>query len=123
MMRVEIDGVRYVPAPNDKDGQELNALRQEREDVVKLLRDACEEHGDNDWPDNLHLTDVIEKHLLDYFKASEWYSLDHTLPENEEEVLVFVVPSNQCTVGWYSAQGSGLWHLQRFQDETVVAWS
>lgn len=27
------------------------------------LRDICEEFGDNDWPDNLCLSDVIEKHL------------------------------------------------------------
>jgi predicted secreted protein len=62
-MRVEIDGKQYVPMPDDKDNQELNALRQEREDAVKLLREICEEHGDNDWADDLHLADVLEKHL------------------------------------------------------------
>lgn len=27
------------------------------------LRRVCEEFGDNDWPDELHLADVVEKHL------------------------------------------------------------
>lgn len=35
----------------------------EREDIIAMLRQICEEHGDNDWPNNLHLGDVIEKHL------------------------------------------------------------
>ena len=29
-----------------------------------MLRQVCAKYGDNDWPDNLHLADVIEKHLL-----------------------------------------------------------
>jgi hypothetical protein len=63
-MRVDIDGIRYVPESQDSDAQELNALRQEREDVMKLLRRVCEEHGDNNWPDDLHLYDVLVKHLF-----------------------------------------------------------
>ena len=35
----------------------------ERELTVSALRDVCGEFGDNDWPDNLHLADVVEKHL------------------------------------------------------------
>lgn len=41
----------------------------EREATVAALRQICEDHGDNDWPDNLYLPDVIEKHL-------EWH-LNH----------------------------------------------
>lgn len=37
----------------------------ERERAVGMLRQVCEIHGDNDWPDDLHLADVIEKHLWD----------------------------------------------------------
>lgn len=33
------------------------------DEVRCALRDVCEEFGDNDWPDSLHLPDVIEKHL------------------------------------------------------------
>lgn len=36
----------------------------ERESAIAQLRTACEYHGDNDWPDNLNLGDIIEKHLL-----------------------------------------------------------
>ena len=38
----------------------------EREAVVVALRGICERHGDNDWGENLHLADVIEKHLERY---------------------------------------------------------
>ena len=41
-------------------------LLKERVDVVALLRDLCAEFGDNDWEDNLHLRDVIDKHLARY---------------------------------------------------------
>lgn len=37
--------------------------RLERGQAVAALRDVCEDFGDNDWPDELHLADVIEKHL------------------------------------------------------------
>jgi hypothetical protein len=49
-------------------GTEGNAerWRLERSSVVSLLRSVCAEHGDNDWPDNLHLRDVLEKHLFNH---------------------------------------------------------
>jgi hypothetical protein len=39
------------------------ALRQELEDVRGALRDLCKDFGDNDWADDLHLGDVVRKHL------------------------------------------------------------
>ena len=36
---------------------------EERARAVAALREICEQHGDNDWSDNLSLADVIEKHL------------------------------------------------------------
>lgn len=35
----------------------------ERETAVRALRQVCKDYGDNDWPDNLSLADVVEKHL------------------------------------------------------------
>ncbi len=35
----------------------------ERQEAINMLRHICEEHGDNDWPDDLYLADIIEKHL------------------------------------------------------------
>ena len=35
----------------------------EREETVQALRDVCEDHGDNEWEENLHLADVVNKHL------------------------------------------------------------
>lgn len=38
-------------------------LITEREQAIAALRDLCEAYGDNEWPDNLHLYDIITKHL------------------------------------------------------------
>jgi hypothetical protein len=41
----------------------------ERQAVVAVLRTLCEEFGDNDWDDNLHLADVIKKHLSNHLRS------------------------------------------------------
>lgn len=38
----------------------------ERQETMLALRKLCEAIGDNDWPDDLYLPDVIEKHLLQH---------------------------------------------------------
>lgn len=48
-----------------------NRWAAERAEVVAMLRRECEEFGDNDWADTLHLSDVIEKHLLRYWPDTE----------------------------------------------------
>lgn len=35
----------------------------ERQGAIEKLRDLCADFGDNAWPDDLNLADVIEKHL------------------------------------------------------------
>lgn len=37
---------------------------KEREATIAALRYACGKHGDNDWPNDMHLADVIGKHLV-----------------------------------------------------------
>ncbi len=49
--------------PADRDRAQLVA---ELEDVRACLRSLCEDFGDNDWADDLHLGDVIRKHLEPY---------------------------------------------------------
>jgi hypothetical protein len=44
-------------------------LIQERADAIAALREVCDDHGDNDWEDNLYLPDIITKHLADYFDS------------------------------------------------------
>lgn len=43
----------------------IAALESERLQAIQKLRGICEEHGDNDWEDDLHLADIIGKHLGD----------------------------------------------------------
>ncbi len=40
------------------------SFESERASTIQLLRGACRQFGDNDWDDDLHLVDIIEKHLL-----------------------------------------------------------
>lgn len=44
-------------------GFDRAGLVLERNQAVATLREVCREHGDLDWSDDLHLADVIEKHL------------------------------------------------------------
>lgn len=41
----------------------------EREQAVAQLRMLCGDFGDNDWDNNLHLADIIDKHLGKYLNA------------------------------------------------------
>lgn len=43
----------------------------ERAEVVATLRRACRDWGDNDWHDDLHLSDVIDKHLVDHLEQED----------------------------------------------------
>lgn len=42
------------------------ALTKQLEQTRAALRKACEEFGDNSWPDDLNLGDVVEKYLVPY---------------------------------------------------------
>lgn len=52
--------------------QKKNAqLIIERDRTVASLRQVCEVHGDNDWPDGLNLSDVINNHLWSHLENPE----------------------------------------------------
>lgn len=40
------------------------ALIIERQETILALRDLCDEIGDNDWDADLHLADIISKHVF-----------------------------------------------------------
>lgn len=44
-------------------------LIKERADTIAVLRGLCGDHGDNDWSDDLYLSDIISKHLGDYLDS------------------------------------------------------
>lgn len=54
-------------------GYDAEATKQhgwitEREEAIAHLRGLCEEFGDNDWEERLHLADIIERHLGDHLR-------------------------------------------------------
>jgi len=46
----------------------------EREAAIAALRRVCEDFGDNDWQPDLHLADIIEKHLENWL----WINQPHS---------------------------------------------
>ena len=52
----------------------------EREDAIAQLRDLCEHFGDNEWSEDLHLADIIEKHLGKHL----FYQIRDTKEKNHE---------------------------------------
>lgn len=44
-------------------------LIEERAEAIAALRSVCDDHGDNDWKDDLHLADIISKHLADHLDS------------------------------------------------------
>lgn len=68
-LRSAVDMAEYI----DKSTREVRLGRPpqqwspgERDDAVFQLRALASRIGDNDWPNELHLGDVIEKHILRY---------------------------------------------------------
>lgn len=59
MSRIAQETMRSLPM-GDRDKL---ALLTERQQAIVALRSVCAEFGDNEWPDELHLSDIIEKHL------------------------------------------------------------
>jgi hypothetical protein len=41
---------------------------KERENCIKILRELCQEFGDNTWTDDMNLADVLEKHLAKHMR-------------------------------------------------------
>lgn len=51
------------------EGWDREFLLKERADAIAALRSVCGDHGDNNWQDNLYLSDIINKHLADHLDA------------------------------------------------------
>lgn len=41
----------------------IGDLLVEREKAIATLRRICETYGDNDWSPDLHLSDIIDRHI------------------------------------------------------------
>ena len=68
-MHILRDCLRFLGIDAPTGTKRLVARVIEREEAVLALRRLCEEFGDNDWPDNLALSDIIEKHLAYHLRS------------------------------------------------------
>lgn len=91
-------------------GKAAPMVASERSAAVAMLRQVCAAHGDNDWSDNLHLADVLEKHLWRHLEqAAEEARLFAALREMHwtqgDDALVVVKASDvQIGVQTYSGE-------------------
>lgn len=65
LLGVALRGLGLDAAPNNLAAAQhrIAALESELADARAQLRMLCEDFGDNDWEDDDHLADVIERHL------------------------------------------------------------
>lgn len=71
----------------------------EREETVSMLRRICEEYGDNDWEENLHLADVIDKHLWQHLEDDFVDADDSTPPLSFDDWPAKPEETPLCDVG------------------------
>jgi hypothetical protein len=50
---------------------DMAKLIVERERAIKELRWLCGLYGDNDWDSNLHLCDILDKHLARHLRVNK----------------------------------------------------
>lgn len=54
------------------------SFSQERVETVAVLRSLCDDYGDNNWTEDLHIADIVRKHLcvdMDNREAEETITL------------------------------------------------
>jgi len=61
----------------DNNTSQLLGLLKEREDAIIRLRELCRKYGDNEWLDDLYLSDIIDKHLTLYILKMDQDSSKH----------------------------------------------
>ena len=75
------------------DEKKIANLIIERQEIVAMLRQVCENHGDNDWTDELNLADVIEKHLWRHLRENP----EPTDPDGEFDPCIPISPTPCCS--------------------------
>ena len=63
MLGVCMGELGYKIEEDDPEVSKKVRWAMEREAAIAELRDVCGDYGDNDWDEELHLADIIEKHL------------------------------------------------------------
>jgi hypothetical protein len=78
LLGVALRGLGVADAPNDPFAAQrrIGALESEDADARAQLRILCKDFGDNDWEDDDHLGDVIDKHLGKHLHRKESKAID-----------------------------------------------
>lgn len=62
-----VECIHHLSMEDDPFAQVVH-LSQERRETIAVLRRLCVVLGDNDWPDELYIPDILEKHVLPYLE-------------------------------------------------------
>jgi hypothetical protein len=88
--------------PEDKPLLELARAISQREETVAALRTLCKDFGfPNDWPDQLHLADVVNKCLAPVMRH-QWRSTDPRKDINKRADIVILRPHPGGKERWQS---------------------
>ena len=67
----EITELAQNRQPPNEGGQTETQWKAERKAITAQLRITCDDFGDNDWGEDLHLADVIDRHLVRHLWAGK----------------------------------------------------
>ncbi len=84
------------------EGVTAEKLILERAETIAFLRGLCARCGDNDWSDNLHLVDVLEKHLERHLPQR-----DDAIARKLLAVCADVLPWAECAIDAGISEGPG----------------
>ncbi len=77
----------------------------EREEAIASLRSLCSEIGDNLWNEDLHLADIISRHISRE-KDSKWQELTEWLIEEKKKSMLLYKGNNRdINLGEHTAFG------------------
>jgi hypothetical protein len=85
------------------------SLLTEREQAIAALREVCEEVGDNDWEDDLHLADIINKHLLPYLYPQTTLKSISQIETNGHRLKFFIGRQNTTGSYWQCSKCKKHW--------------
>lgn len=89
---------------------QLARLLSERMGAIVALRGLCDQVGDNDWTDTLHLADILEKHLGKYFLQDRPSTIAFLRGEPQANAVLGIAAAAHA---WWVNNRPDDWDVQR----------
>lgn len=86
----------------------IERLQSQLNDTRAMLRIECARFEDNDWADDLHLADVVEKHLA----RPAWNEIRRL------RQIISASPKLEAQIGWWCSRSNRLYMMRDTQSST-----